>query len=175
VETKITEKINQKIDELNRKSIKDNKFDTKLLKDEMKFITNESVKEIKKEFSLTDELKYKMSNYKSFPAFYILIFSLVISKAQSIISLTEFSKRIYIPEDWEVGLERLFQDEIIVGNNDSFSINSKYKEQLENWASENRNSLILLRQQFRRKKESPKDFAESYSERIHAMVEKIKL
>ncbi|MFA5403898.1 MAG: hypothetical protein WC358_03080 [Ignavibacteria bacterium] len=174
LEIKINEKINQQIDKVSQKGVIDKKVDTKSLKDEMKFITNESVKEIKNEFFLTDELKSKMLNYINYPAFYILIYSIVRSKATNIKKLEEYSMRYFIPEDWSLGLQMLIENEIVIGNNNSFKINDKFREQLENWVLGNRNILILMRQQFRRKRESPKNLADRFDERIYVMARGLK-
>lgn len=138
LEVKITNKLTQKFEQLKESNLSKANFKQEIDKINIKQITDESIQELKVESILKSDLKEIMLNFFQFPAFYLLVYGIVRSKATNLDELEKFTKRFYIPKSWEtVGLDRLFSENIIIGDRKSFKINEKYVSELEFWTRRN--------------------------------------
>ncbi len=151
LENKITENLQKKLNE----TIKDSKNpqlqrEIESLKEQIKTVADQSIIEVKSMFAIPTELKEILLSFYRFPAFYMIIYALVRSKATSTERLKSFSRKYYLPGDWEKGaIPKLLEKGIIIGNENSFLINPKFSKPLNNWIDQNSNKLKAMNNTFR--------------------------
>ncbi|NQU66319.1 MAG: hypothetical protein HQ510_00110 [Candidatus Marinimicrobia bacterium] len=177
LEAKITEKLISKIND----SIKDSN-DPKIqkeinqLKDQIKKITDQSIIEVKGIFALPPDLKGIMLNFYRFPAFYMIIYAAIMSKAKSVDGLKSSKNKYYLPGEWETaGLQELFEKGIFIGTDKNFQINPQYQEHLEYWREQNNNKLKVINDAFRIEDNSDdEDVKIKYNARIKEITNRLK-
>lgn len=177
IESKITEKLQKKLNE----SLKDSKNpeiqkEIDSLKEQIKNVADQTVIEVKSMFAIPTDLKEILLSFYRFPAFYMLIYAMVRSKATSIGRLKSFSRKYYLPGDWENGgIPHLFEKKIIVGTESKFSINEDFQEHLDNWVDQNSNKLKAMNNAFRMEENDDDDFdRKKHRDRVKELSSRLK-
>jgi hypothetical protein len=177
IESKITEKLQKKLNE----SIKDSKNpeiqkEIDSLKEQIKNVADQTVIEVKSMFAIPTDLKEILLSFYRFPAFYMVIYALVRSKATSIDRLKSFSRKYYLPGDWENGaIPQLFEKEILLGTESKFSINEDFQEHLDNWVDQNSNKLKAMNNAFRMEENDDDDVdRKKHRDRVKELSSRLK-
>lgn len=100
---------------------------------------------------VSNALYRKLSKYRDLPAFYVLLDSIVRRSLTSLDSVQEIQLKEVIPLGFESGIRKLIEEDILVGEIESFTVNSEFLDELELFFDIN--------------KETIKDLRRSYSER----------
>jgi len=149
LEQKITNKLTQKFEQIKESDPANNNIQEEINKINIKQITGESIQELRLEPILKGELKEIMLSFYQFPAYYLLIYGIIRSKSTTIEELRRFADQFYIPKSWEVGaLDRLFSEQLIIGDQKSFIINEKFSKDLNSWARRNSQAIRTMSQEY---------------------------
>lgn len=97
------------------------------------------------------DLKEKMLNFFEFPSNYLLIYAIVASGANTINEIKEYSKKYYLPPDWDDNqvIMNHINTGILIGTVEEFKINPELKEQLTKWAEINKQYLTLMSKKYK--------------------------
>jgi hypothetical protein len=177
LENKLTESMQSKLDEIIKNSNSPIfKKEIEALKLQVKSVADQSIIEVKNLYAIPTDLKEILLSFYRFPAFYMIIYALVRSKAKSADRLNALIRRYHLPGGWEEsGLPQLFQKEIIIGDKSKFELNPKYREGLEKWVEQNGYKLKVMNNIFRLEEEEQNDENKSKSkERIKEMTERLR-
>ncbi len=177
LENKLTERLQSKLDEVIKKSSNPEiQREIEALKLQIKSVADQSIIEVKNLYAIPTELKEILLSFYRFPAFYMIIYALIRSKATSVDELNALINRYYLPGGWEEsGLPQLFGKEILIGENSKFEINPKYLEGLEKWVEQNGNKLKIMNNKFRIEEGEQTEENKSKSmERIKEMTERLR-
>jgi hypothetical protein len=149
LEQKITNKLTQKFEQIKESDPANNNIQEEINKINIKQITGESIQELRLEPILKGELKEIMLSFYQFPAYYLLIYGIIRSKSTTIEELRRFTDQFYIPKSWEVGaLDRLFSEQLIIGDQKSFVINDKFAKDLNSWTIRNSQTIRIMSQEY---------------------------
>lgn len=177
LENKLTKSLQTKLDEVIKNSNSPVlKREIEALKLQVKSVADQSIIEVKSLYAIPTELKEILLGFYRFPAFYMIIYAIVRSKATSTDRLKAFISRYYLPGEWEhAGLPQLFEKEILIGDHTKFEINPKYIKGLEKWVEQNINKLKLMNNTFRLEEGDINEENISKSkERIKEMTERLR-
>jgi hypothetical protein len=174
LENKLTQSLQTKLDEVIKNSNSPElKKEIEALKLQVKSVADQSIIEVKSLYAIPTELKEILLGFYRFPAFYMIIYAIVRSKATSVDRLRAFINRYYLPGEWDIaGLPRLFNKGILIGEDSKFEINPKYVEGLEKWVEQNGNKLKVMNNIFKLEEGDTNDENKSKSkERIKEITE----
>lgn len=177
LEQKLTESLQSKLDEVIKNSNNPAlQKEIEALKTQVKSVADQSIIEVKNLYEIPTELKEILLSFYRFPAFYMIIYALVRTKATTVDRLNTFNSRYYLPGEWEEGgLPKLLQKEILIGDESKFKINPKYLDGLEKWVEQNANKLKVMNNAFRREEGDQNEENKSKSkERIKEMAERLR-
>lgn len=149
--------------------------DIKKIKDQLKDSTDENIREFISGFRIDINLKDKLIEYRNFPAYFVLIESIIGSKATNVNELREYSKKKYLAEGWEDAIESLFRNGILIGETDKFEINPDYKEDLIKWQKMNMRLLFLIRQRIKEQETNDSMSHDELMDRVRKMARRIKM
>jgi len=134
------------------------KIDNPVLEEEIKKIkiqlkesTDINIKEFISEFKINVDLKEKLIEYRNYPAYFILLSSIIESNSKNIDDLKRFSKIKYIAKGWEFAIDALFANDLLLGSDKKFEVNPQFKEDLEKWNKINRIQINLIRRMIEKK------------------------
>jgi hypothetical protein len=176
IESKITEKLEGKLDEILKKS-KNPELQKEIeeLKNQIKTVSDQSIVEFKEMYSIPTDLKEILLSLYRFPAFYMLIYAIVRTKATSTDNLNSTVRKYFLPGDWEMsGLPQLFEKGILVGENSNFKLNPIYEEGLVKWVEFNNMKLRFMNNSFKNEESQDEEKKQKAKERIIELTERLR-
>ncbi|WP_435625798.1 hypothetical protein [Flagellimonas sp.] len=175
--------LEKRINETIEKQLGELKFDNpkleeeiKKIKDQLKDSTDENIREFISEFKIDVDLKDKLIEYRNYPAYFILIDSIISSKSTNVEMLEKHSKRRYIAQGWENAIEDLFKNNILIGDSENFEINPKFYDDLVKWRKTNMRRLFLIRRLIENQEKDEDSMThEELMERVRSVARRIKM
>lgn len=153
LEAKLTEKLSKKFENTKASGTGKNSKSLEEIRKSIKEVTDESIQELREKSILKTELKATLLEFYQYPAFYLLIYAVIKSKATTLKDLKKFAENFYIPENWEnAGISRLLKDKILLGTRNKFSLN--HSDELERWANLNEDRINNMSVEYKKVKES---------------------
>lgn len=147
------------------------------IKEQLKESTDENIKEFISEFKIDIKLKEKLIEYRNFPAYFVLIESLLKSNANNMTALQRHAKKNYLASGWEDSIGSLFHNDILTGNINNFKINPDFKDDLEKWEKINLPQLVRIRRMIESQETDNENKLthEQIMERVRKVARRIKI
>ncbi len=79
---------------------------------------------------VSDRLYRKISNFSRYPGFVVLLASILDREARSLSDVHRHQREDHVPSGVDGGVERLLEDGILVGDEDSFTVNPEFEGEL---------------------------------------------
>ncbi|OGS72654.1 MAG: hypothetical protein A3F91_06995 [Flavobacteria bacterium RIFCSPLOWO2_12_FULL_35_11] len=176
LEKRINETIEKQLGELNIGNPKLEE-EIKKIKDQLKDSTDENIREFISEFKIDINLKDKLIEYRNFPAYFLIIDSVLASNATNINDLEKQSKRNYLAQGWEQAMDSLFRNDILIGDSENFEVNPEFKKDLIKWRKMNIKHLFIIRKMIKdeESKENSEFSPEQLLGRTRRIAQRIKL